>query len=115
MNERERNTRLPFKFHNERGKETMSEERTIQYTEWKPCDTNYLYCINCRKDTGLLMRRMVTGRDGDTVKEYRIECTDCGQKSGVHMSKNLTIFDWEGHQEPKDTLRHRRRVNNNDN
>lgn len=87
----------------------MSEERTLQYTEWKLCDGKLHYCKNCMHHSGILERRIVTGRDGDSHKEYRIQCPDCGQKSDVHMSKNLTIFDWEGHQEADDPLIHRRR------
>ena len=85
----------------------MSEERTIKYTEWKPCDGEWRYCRNCRERNGQLLKRTVTGRDGDSHTEYKIECADCGSKSDVHFSRNLTIFDWEGRQEEPDMLRHR--------
>lgn len=77
----------------------MLEERSIKYTEWKLCDNVYRYCSNCRENNGILEKRNVTGRDGDTHTEYRMKCTVCDNKSDVHLSRNLTIFDWEGHNE----------------
>lgn len=86
-----------------------TEERSIKYTEWKQCDNIYRYCAKCKSNLAVLEKRLMTGRDGDSHKEYRIQCTCCGQKSDVHMSMNLTIFDWEGHQEEKDPLKLYRR------
>lgn len=87
----------------------MTEERGIKYTDWTKCEALLRYCRECNDFHGVLMKRIVTGRDGDTHKEYKIECESCGQKSGVHMSRNLTIYDWEGHQEEPDSLKMFRR------
>lgn len=77
----------------------VEEERTIKYTPWDICDNTYQNCFPCRSDSAVMKSRRVTGRDGDSHKEYIIVCTYCGQSSGIHLSKNLTLFDWKGLQE----------------
>lgn len=79
-----------------------SEDREIRYTEWEACENFRRNCIKCCDNTAIMKKRMVTNRDGESHTEYKIECPYCKSRTEVHLSRNLTIFDWDGQQEPID-------------
>lgn len=94
----------------------MSEERRIQYTQWEDQPGSYEACQTCRKNGdisyGIMLRRRVTGRDGDMHTEYKIMCRNCGCSTDAHRFKSITEMEWESKQTPEDGFRHRRKMGN---
>ena len=89
----------------------MSEQRSIRYTQWIEQPGSYEECFQCRKNGrhsyGVMMKRYVTGRDGDSHTEYKIQCRICKRTTDIHRHKLLTEKEWAGRQEPEEILVHR--------
>jgi hypothetical protein len=90
----------------------MSEARSIQYSPWSIDEgSKYELCFPCTQKgkhfRGELLRRYVTGRDGDMHREYKIRCPLCGRSTEAHRSKMVTELEWEAKQQPGDGLKHR--------
>ena len=51
-------------------------------------------CPNCGSFQMNMMRRTVTGRDGDIHREYKVVCPNCQKATTVHWSKSLTQHEW---------------------
>ena len=53
---------------------------------------------------GVLKKRRVYGRDGDTHTEYKVQCNLCNAQTDAHRSKLIALKEWAGKQEPEDGL-----------
>ena len=89
----------------------MPEQKETRYTPWTIEPGTFEVCINCKtvdnQIGGVLLRRRVIGRDGETHTEYKVQCPNCQQSTDVHRHKLISIKEWAGKQQPKDTLPHR--------
>ena len=91
----------------------MPEQRSILYTPWTQEPGAFDICINCKMPdkahSGVMLRRRVTGRDGESHVEYKIECPNCGYETDIHRQKLITAKEWTAKQIPKDNLPYRNR------
>lgn len=91
----------------------MPEGRQITYTSWEDMTGSLDKCYKCSKhgnnSYGVMVRRRVTGRDGDEHTEYKIVCRTCGRSTKIHRGITLTRMEWTALQEPGDGLKHRNR------
>ena len=94
----------------------MPEQKEILYTRWEKTQEIQKQCYECfkKKDVafGEMLRRRVTGRDGETHAEYKVECPRCEEKSKAYRSPRLAIADWEAKWETDDKPKRRNRREN---
>ena len=70
------------------------------YSPWKESLNAYkqmemVRCPYCEKWTGRMMIRYVTNRDGETEKQYRVECPICQHAGKVYLHKSVAEKSWE--------------------
>ena len=70
-------------------------------TEWEETSPDKIIglkrCPKCHsyKEVVLLRRTVSEGDYGDTHREYKVVCQNCGKSTSVHYSKSLTQFEWD--------------------
>lgn len=92
----------------------MNETRSIRYMPWEDQPDICERCRNCMKcrttGVGVLKKRRVYGRDGDTHTEYKVQCNLCNAQTDTHRSKLIALKEWTGKQEPEDGLTRRSKM-----
>ena len=82
----------------------MPEQTSTRYSPWEDKKEQFGQCRECRKKGknafGVLMRRRIFERGGDIHTEYKIVCPGCKRQTHAHRSKQITMMEWEGSNEP---------------
>lgn len=71
------------------------------YSEWKKVTNSsnkyeLQYCPYCENRRAFLMSRFVTNRDGETEKQFRVECPVCNRSGKTYLHESVAILSWEG-------------------
>lgn len=72
----------------------------LTYTEWKPMVDAHnrkhtIYCPNCSMHSAVMMTRFMTGREGDTERQYRVECAACKKTGKTYLHESVAEMSWE--------------------
>ena len=72
---------------NKEGRELLMEP---VYSEWKRVvnanrEHELYYCPYCENSRAFLMNRYITNRDGETERQFRVECPVCEHKGKTYM------------------------------
>lgn len=74
-----------------------------KYTDWASRTPDpkigLCKCKSCKSVNVVLFRRIVTEREGEMHKEYKVVCQHCGAHTGTHWSKNIAQHEWNNYQE----------------
>lgn len=76
------------------------------YSEWKTLIDAYnqrrmIYCPYCERPTAHMMQRYVTNRDGETERQYRVECPVCNSVGKVYMHTSIAELSWNAREQDK--------------
>lgn len=77
-----------------------------KYSEWKALIDAYnrkkmIYCPYCDKPNAYMMQRYVTNRDGETERQYRVECPVCNSVGKVYMHTSTAELSWNAREQDK--------------
>lgn len=83
------------------------------YSAWKPLFDAYnrkklQRCPFCEENTAVMMTRYTTNRDGETEKQYRVECPVCKKTGKTYLHESVAYQSWvarENHPKPKPVYR----------
>lgn len=79
------------------------------YTEWTYVLTDrkyriYKHCPYCDKNCAYTMMRYYTNRDGETERQYRVECPICKHKGKTYLHQNIAEQSWEVRENDPETI-----------
>ncbi len=69
-------------------------------TEWKALVNAYnqreiKYCPYCERSTAVMNIRYHTNRDGETERQYRVECPVCKHTGKTYLHESVAAMSWE--------------------
>lgn len=89
------------------------------YSEWKPLMTTQMHyvvehCPYCEKTTAKMMCRFVTDREGQTERQYRVECPICQHHGNTYFHESTARLSWHGRENdpPEDYIQAMKRRRN---
>ena len=70
------------------------------YSDWKKlvnAHKQYVteYCPYCEQRTAYMMLRYHTNRDGETERQYRIECPICQRNGKTYIHQSVAEMSWQ--------------------
>lgn len=69
------------------------------YSEWKNYiqsgnQSELLYCPYCDNSHAVMRVRYHTNRDGETEKQFRVECPICNHAGKVYLHESIAKMSW---------------------
>ena len=85
------------------------ERKEPVYSEWRPLEKpgrrrELQYCPYCERPVALVLFRYYTDRNGETERQYRVECPICSNHGKTYLHENIAIMSWlsREHDRPKE-------------